>query len=302
MHFYVILGIAACFLHAIISGRRTAMTDIRSLKGFLAGLALFAVLTLPLVAVTIGLFLKRTGASPTFGLQGFDVVVQTLVQLSGFNAIIAVAFLLLLALGIYSLYRADRSMAVFAGIYLVVPLVLSILLATRMPFQARHLIFLLPVYLAGIAASWEPLSKLVLGKRIVYVFIVACLVIHLPWLAGYYTTYQKEDWRGFASSLSAKTGAGDVIVVLPGYITQPLDYYYSNETDQTLEFGGYTVDDLAAYTERGQGRAVYYVLTGDLFAVDPEQKTIAWLDQNTQNPSNFTQTPGIWLRVYKGGS
>jgi hypothetical protein len=89
---------------------------------------------------------------------------------------------------------------------------------------------------------------------------------------------------------------------MPGYIIQPLDYYYSNATDQTLEFGGYTPDDLAAYTERGQGRAVYYVVTGDIYAVDPEQKTIAWLQQHARYPDNFEQRPGILLLMYQGGS
>ncbi|RPJ54274.1 MAG: phospholipid carrier-dependent glycosyltransferase, partial [Methanobacteriota archaeon] len=120
MHFYVILGIGACFLHALIRDRRVVMTDIRRLKGLFAGLLLFIVLTLPLVAVTIGLFLKRTGSSPTFGIQGIDVLVQTFVQLSGFNAAITVAYLLLLCLGIYSLYRADRNIAGFVVIFLVV--------------------------------------------------------------------------------------------------------------------------------------------------------------------------------------
>jgi len=39
------------------------------------------------------------------------------------------------------------------------------------------------------------------------------------------------------------TVEGDLIVVLPPYMSQPLDYYYSNATDGTIELGANTGED-----------------------------------------------------------
>ena len=53
----------------------------------------------------------------------------------------------------------------------------------------------------------------------------------------YYSSFSKEDWRGFSKSIESMTKDGDIVVFAPGYISQPFDYYYSNTTDKTLEFG-----------------------------------------------------------------
>jgi len=44
------------------------------------------------------------------------------------------------------------------------------------------------------------------------------------------------------------------------------------------------------------------VVTGDIYAVDPEQTTISWLQQHARYPDTFNQKQGILLLVNQEGS
>jgi hypothetical protein len=111
-------------------------------------------------------------------------------------------------------------------------------------------------------------------------------------LVDYYSGYAKEDWRGFAGNLQQQTRPGDLVVVVPGYISQPLDYYYSNTTDQTIELPAYTADDLRAINVQKRNNTLFYVVTGDISAADPGGDAAAWLEQNTKS---LGQRTGIYL-------
>lgn len=156
----------------------------------------------------------------------------------------------------------------------------------------RHLIFLLPLYFIGIASAYPGLYALVKDKRAVYIAVAAAFLISTPFLATYYTTPQKNDWRGFSAELSGMTGEGDLIVLLPSYMALPLDYYYSNATDGTIELGATTGNDLEAIRNSHPGKRTFYVVTWDILAVDPTGDALGWLNENTQFAG---QRMGIYL-------
>ena len=134
--------------------------------------------------------------------------------------------------------------------------------------------------------------------RAVYLFVAAAVLISTPFLATYYTTPQKNDWRGFSTELAGMTGEGDLVVVLPPYMAQPLDYYYSNATDRTLEIGATTRKDLEAIRDQYPDRRAFYMVTTDIFAADPSGEAIDWLGENTQAAGQHT---GIYLFVSAQG-
>ena len=156
----------------------------------------------------------------------------------------------------------------------------------------RYLIYLLPVYFVGIASAYPGLYALVRDRRAVYLAVAAAVLISTPFLSTYYTTPQKNDWRGFSAELGGMTGEGDLVVVLPPYMAQPLDYYYSNATDGTLELGATTGEDLATIRGLHPGRQAFYVVTSDIFAVDPTGDAVGWLDTNAEFAG---QRMGIYL-------
>ena len=148
----------------------------------------------------------------------------------------------------------------------------------------RYLIFLTIVFFIGIAVSYRFVYSLWNNKAVVYGFIVVLFVISVSVLVqmGYYSGYSKDDWRGFSEALQQKTIPGDVVVSVPGYIAQPLDYYYSSAKADTREYGATTGQDLEKiYSQKGNS-TMYFVVTGDISAADPDGDALAWLQNNTR--------------------
>ena len=292
MHFYVAVPIAILILHALVTSAGRIQSDPGSAKNLVLAVITFVVASLPLLIVTVDLFLVRTSAAPTFGMQGLNVIYQTLLQVSGFSDFILVPFIILFLLGVVYTWRKDRNGALLLIFMMALPLVASLILSSRMPMVPRYLIYLLPLYFVGIASVYPALFSFIQDRRMVYVAIVVAALISMPFLATYYTTPQKNDWRGFSSDLSGITGEGDLIVVLPPYMAQPLDYYYSNTTDGTIELGANTGEDLQAIRDGYPDRRVFYVVTGDILAVDPTGDALDWLDTNAEFAG---QHMGIYL-------
>ncbi|WP_292366634.1 MULTISPECIES: glycosyltransferase family 39 protein [unclassified Methanoculleus] len=290
MHFYAIVPVAVLILHALV----TRAGSIRDVKNPALALGAFTAASLPLLIVTVNLFLARTSSAPTFGVQGPDVVYQTLLEASGHSNSILASFILLFLLGVAYTWRGDRDGALLLVFMMFIPLAASLVLSSRMPMIPRYLIYLLPVYFVGIASAYPALCALVRERWAVAVFIAAAVLIGAPFLAAYYTIPQKNDWRGFSAELGGMTGEGDLVVVLPSYMAQPLDYYYSNATDGTLEIGATTEDDLAAIRACYPGRRAFYVATADIFAADPSGNAAGWLEENTRLAGQHT---GIRLLV-----
>ncbi|HOI14000.1 MAG TPA: glycosyltransferase family 39 protein [Methanoculleus sp.] len=285
MHFYAIVPVAALILHALVT---------RSVRAPVLSAAVFVAASLPLLIVTFSLFLVRTSSAPTFGMQGPDLIYQILFQTSGSSGPVLVSFTLLFLLGVAYTWREDRDGALLLVFMMALPLAASLILSSRMPMFPRYLIYLLPVYFIGIASAYPALRGLVRERWAVCIFIAAAVIAGAPFLATYYTVPQKSDWRGFAAELGGMTGEGDLVVMLPPYIAQPLDYYYSNTTDGTMEFGATTKEDLAAIRDRYPDRRVFYVVTEDLLAADPAGSAAGWLEENARSIGRYT---GIYLLV-----
>ncbi|WP_082122768.1 glycosyltransferase family 39 protein [Methanoculleus sediminis] len=282
MHFYAIVPVAVLVLHALVVRAGGIRKDARNARGPALGLAAFVVAALPLLIVTFGLFRVRTSSAPTFGMQGLDVVYVTLIEASGHSIAVLVAFLLLFLLGVAHTWHEDRSGGLLLVFVMIIPLAASLVLSSRMPMIPRYLIYLLPVYFIGIASAYPALRALVRERWAVALFIAAAILVSAPFLSTYYTTPQKNDWRGFSAELGGMTGEGDLVVVLPSYTALPLDYYYSNTTDGTIELAATTGGDLEAIRGRYPDRRAFYVVTGDIFAANPGEDALDWLGENAQ--------------------
>ena len=109
---------------------------------------------------------------------------------------------------------------------------------------------------------------------------------------NYYSGYSKDDWRGFAGLIQQRTNPGDAVVLVPGYISQPFDYYYSNTSDKTFEYGATTSQDLEkVYADKGNS-TMFFIVTGDISAANPQGDALAWLKNNTKF---LGQDTGIYI-------
>jgi len=178
---------------------------------------------------------------------------------------VAWLFLGLWAVGLASLIpRRKLALALFAGLWLALPLVLPFVFRDPRALHVRN-VFLLPVYLVFVAQgglvlvaggwwlisrfpdfpipdspwpAWRPVladrpgSQDGLIPRLPFaVALIVLAFISALFLPGYYQ-HTKPDWRGVAAYLAARTMPGDVIVTGPLFdVGRYLDYYYAGPAE-----------------------------------------------------------------------
>ncbi|MGA2120601.1 MAG: glycosyltransferase family 39 protein [Methanoregula sp.] len=293
-HFYTLVIIGAMGLYALAVKIPEFRHDIRTIKPLVAAGAVFAIICLPLIIVTIQLFAKRTASAPTFGIQGIDIVPETFRELSGFSTIAMYLLLLLFAVGIVQAFLLDRKKGIFLLALTLLPFAISWILSYRIPMVPRYLIVFAPVFFVGIALAYKPVFTVISNRGVVYGFIALMVLLSVttPFFTSYYSQYSKEDWRGFSGQIQNITQPGDLLVLVPGYISQPFDYYYSNVTEGTFEYGASDAGQLAAVTAQKTNNTVYYVVTGDISSANPSGDAVKWLQEHTKQVG---ETTGIYL-------
>ncbi len=287
-HFYAAVLIGALVLYALYERLPKIRADISSLRSMAAGIAVLAVLSLPLLMIILPLFARRTAGGPTFGYQGIMLIAETFRQvltsplsLPGSDLIFLV-LLVLFVVGVIQAFLIDRNKGVFLVSLTVLTFVISFILSYRIPMMPRYLIFLSIILWIGVALAYKPVFSLIANPGVVYGFILLLFVMSIPFLAVNYTTYTKEDWRGVSGDIVKWTNDGDYVAVLPGYILQPLNYYYSNTTDRTILVGLSTAEELDDLSLQKGNATAYYIVTGDIMSADPSGGSFEWLKSHTQ--------------------
>ena len=240
----------------------------------------FLVPVVPLGIVMIQRYFVLTASAPTYGVLGWVLFPETFIRFSGGNAIVGLLVVIAFVIGDISLYGEKKRISMIMICTMCVPIILSILISLKMTMNPRYLIPLLAVLYPVIgcvrigSGDWK--VPVVTG-----VIVALCFTSFLP---AYYTTYTKEDWRGLSAMLYNQTLEGDSVVTVPAYMSQPLDYYYSNLTDGTREWGASNVSTITNVTTGG---LTFYVVTGDIAAADPSGETIAWLQEHSEVVNNY---------------
>jgi tetratricopeptide (TPR) repeat protein len=170
-------------------------------------------------------------------------------------------FLGLWGIGLLSTARRRPSLALFGGLWLLLPLALPFVFRDPRALHVRYA-FLLPVYLLFVAQGGMALAargcpsrlrpayaglrragrgglrvgrwradSLVPDSLLPPLALLALALVSLFYLPGYYRQ-TKPDWRGVGSYLAARTIPGDVIVTGPLFdVGRYLDYYYNGPAD-----------------------------------------------------------------------
>jgi 4-amino-4-deoxy-L-arabinose transferase-like glycosyltransferase len=299
-HFYGFVIIAALVLYAIFVQFQKIRKDIKNIKPLALAVVLFTIICLPLIIVTVQLFAKRSASAPAFGIQGFGIIIETFREISafwkipGFSEIAMYLLILLFIVRIFQAFLLDKNKGIFLVLITFLTFFISYFLSYRIPMVPRYLIFLSLIFFIGIAVSYRTLCSLLNNRGVVYGFIAFIVIVNAPMLGNYYSGYSKEDWRGFSAVVGETTRHGDFVVLVPAYVSQPFNYYYSNSTDGTFEFGAYTAEELDAINAQKGNNSAYFVVTGDITAANPNGDAVAWLKEHTKAVG---QQPGIYLLV-----
>jgi hypothetical protein len=281
-------------LYAILMNITNIQKNIQNLKMIAFSIVLVVVLCFPLILLAIQLFVTRTSSAPAFGIQGLGIISETFRQLSGFSDISMFLFLILFIIGIIQTFLIDKNKGIFLVTITILTFVISFILSYKMPMVPRYLIFFNTVFFIAIAISYKIFYSLIHNRGVVYGFIAILVIMSAPVLVNYYSGYSKDDWRGFSGQIQQMTKPGDIVVVVPGYISQPLNYYYTNASDQTFEFGANTGKQLEVINAGKGNNSAYFIVTGDINAANPNSDAIAWLNTNTKPLGEKT---GIYLFV-----
>jgi hypothetical protein len=174
-----------------------------------------------------------------------------------------------------------------AGLWLVMPLAISLLLSLRQPiFLSRNLIVAsLGYYLLVAGTIWRFRSRgAILALMFPLVLMNMVSIVHnMGW-------EKKEDWREVARYVarSALKKPEGLVVFLPGYAEIPFDYYFK-EYQISLNTQGYPGDEILLHpqpvevTDIGkllEGRPYVWLVVRDIESADPDWTVKAWLDSN----------------------
>ena len=292
LHFYVIVLIASLILYALIVQLPRYRENLITIKPVAAGAITFLVLCFPLIILTIQRFASRTESAPTFGVQGFAIIFETFRQMSTFGDIGFFVLVSLFIIGLVQIFMIEKKKGMLILTILLFTFLISYLLSYKMPMMPRHLIFLLIIFFMGIALSYRVFYSIFRHYGTLYILVVILIIINIPVLANYYSGYSKEDWRGFSGKMQNVTQVGDKIVLVPSYMSIPFNYYYSNTTDKTFEYGASTVQDLNNISAQRENGTIFFIVTNDIMAVNPKGDEIVWLKENTKFSG---QNTGIYL-------
>jgi len=296
-HFYSAIAIASLVLYALLAWLPHLKAEIPNIAMLSAGTCLAVVLCLPLVFTLLPTLVTYTTSSvpAACGVQGLAIITGTLCQMAGSDPVLMWVMIALFAAGTLQMFYLDVRKGFFLLFVTVFVFVTSYILSYHMTMISRYLIFLNIVFLLGIAVSYRILCLFLKGPGAVCGVIAILLLVSAPSLATYYTGPVYEDWRGFAGKLQAQTGPGDIVVSVPGYVSQPLDYYYSAKIDGTTGYGATNVSEIEKIVQGRGNRTVWFVKTFDIYSADPTGQTNQWLSNHTRL---VAQESDILLSVY----
>lgn len=289
-----------------VKQRKIFADDWQNVRMFCISMVVFFITIIPLFIPFVQQAISRTSVGvPTWGIgQSLNFIPTMLIQFSTQEPKSSNIFLLVFIIGLIASVLRQNDQFAFLVIFLAIPFIASYILAAKLPFSPRYLLFLLPVYLIlvsrGITAianllypSNKSPSKNTIKKRHTTIIIIALLflIISLPHITSYYTTTQKNDWRTTAPYLESLTRPGDIVSPLPGYMATPLKYYYDNTSDETILMSSpYTESKMSEFVT-GYNR-VWFLVTWDISAANPDGSALRWLQNNA---SFVNQVTGIYI-------
>lgn len=269
-------------------------------------------MAMPLLFALYNLVLMRASSAPTYGYQGFNLIVQTFSEIFWYYPIAMGFASVLFIIGIWWTYKNDKETAIFLLFVPALVFIISVFLSNTMPMLPRYLIFVNIFAFLGISMALPALVELfyvvssdnlqrrttrdIVTKAMSFLLIGCFIAAAIPFYGLYYQEYTKTSWKDVGITLTNATNYGDVVLVIPRYVALPLDYYYSSKLDNTVEIGINNTEELdqIKYAADVRNLTVFYIMTPDINAEDPSGNIIKWVAANT---TGFASAPGVVIRT-----
>ena len=263
--FYAAVLTFSLLLFVVIDRRRRILKGFDENRALYVGGIFYLIVIMPLAGMIRNLFMLREGSDVTWGLKGLDVVTESFRDFYAHNDLLMAVSILMLIIGVAGLYRYDRRKCALLVTMILAPLAVSVLISYKLAIEPRYALIILPALVVGIAMTCAVADNLLKLEKIhsrlgvLVLFLVLIIALSIPPVQDLYTSTAKfnQDWRNMSVTVSALTGPGDVVVILPDYMARPFNYYYAAGREGTAEFPVTTTTQLEdAYRLKGSHRMV----------------------------------------------
>lgn len=282
--FYSIIFFVLLILYAILK---------RSIpkEAIAVAIASFGVVTFTLIPSMITIFTKRTSIPVWFGYQGLDVIRGVFYEFFGYYTMYVFLMVFLMIFGSIILWKTNKEKIHFIGFIIASSLVVSILVGYKMPMVGRYLVVITPlVYILVSIPLVHLIETFKKSKKVMSVIVITMIIlVNIPLLGIYYTTWQKEDLKGLSREISNITKDGDHLVILTDGMV--FLHYYDNTTDKTILHTNVKLEELKQINEtRGSSNMIVmppYDISGYL-------DEVKWLEENNNELKVF----GKEIKIY----
>ncbi|MFA5268985.1 MAG: glycosyltransferase family 39 protein [Methanoregula sp.] len=263
--FYAAVLTFSLMLFVVIDRRRRILRGFDENRALYVGGIFYLIVIMPLAGMIRDLFVLREVSDVTWGLKGLDVVTESFKDFYSHNELLMAVAIIMLIIGIAGLYQYDRRKCALLATMIFMPLAVSILVSYKLAIEPRYALIILPALVVGMAMTCAVADHLVRQQKILsrmgilVLFLLFITALSIPPVHDLYTSTVKfnQDWRNMSVTVSALTGPGDVVIILPDYMARPFDYYYSAEREGTTEFAVTSIAQLEkAYRIKGSHRMV----------------------------------------------
>jgi uncharacterized membrane protein len=275
-NFYALVFVAAILICTpLILGKG------RELRASWRYWVVFTGLIIPILGFVGFLFLQRAVQEVANGLHGLEVVPYSFAALAGSAVPIAVIFFILLCWSLA--FKPSREKWFLAAVILI-PILVGVPVSLRITFLPRYVAPAAVLIFVLVADAWRPfISNMVTGRnphlpKVYAAAFLGLVSLNIFVLPIYYTTLQKDDWRGMVKFLDERTRPGDRIVSVPAYrLDWEMKYYYNNTTRGTVLLGAYNVSEVV--NDCG-GAQCYIIITRDNTGHYTSAEVQDWVDRN----------------------
>ena len=292
LHYTAFPVIIFLFLFAVARMVYKEHGGFSTLKPVILAATFSLIIVAPMIILAIHSLHSKLSSPLTWGFKGYQLITEIFQQflgnIFGKNEIIVVILCLLCLIGLYQLYRTDREKFLFFFLGIAIPILAGYFLSTKMPTDPRYFILILPFLFLAISVCLISFQEAIIKPAFPVIALIIVIMISIPPLLQYYSAGSEcgrekcaEDWRGFSDELQAYAHEGDIIIVIPSYYRWPLNYYYNNSTENTIEFGKSTTKDLEnILASNNTSRKLFFVL-GNIEVNDPTGELISWIKAHT---------------------
>jgi mannosyltransferase len=280
-HYFGIIPIGTLFLYAFLHRLVTYKGKTSNIKPVLLSGVVALLLSAPLFIMTIRSFSSKINSPSMWGLQGYDLIFSTIRDMLGPGDLKGLVLGIFLIIGLIYILSIRPEKFVFLAFLISVPFCVTYYFSFQIPMVSRYLIFMLPFFFISISFFFLAFHNYLKKPYFPIIVLIIIAVMCLPSLHAYYSLDSKngENWRSASTAIKDIAVPGDAVVIIPEFYSNPFNYYYNNQSENTYVFNANNLSEFEKIMTANNGRSVFIIAVNpDLFTGSHE--SIGWIREH----------------------